>query len=157
MSIKGKVIEIHNHIAEIEILPDDKCKGCKGCFRSLEENKTYKSNALIPKDIIIKKDDTVNIQPTEPINEAFSSLLLFGLPLIGFVTVLYLSRYIINPESTFYDLFAFLLALIAGIIFTMPAIIYSRKIKKNNENKPQFIIVETSKNCCNPDKKIPQD
>lgn len=154
MSLKGKVINIDNQIAEIEIEPDDNCKGCRGCLRGLKNNKKYKATALIPKEKNIEKNETVDIIPSEPINEALGSFLLFGLPLFGFVVSLFILSYYFPKENNYYELFVFVFSTIVSVVFAIPAIIYSNKLKEKYLNKPRFIIVDTTELCC---KKIPQN
>ncbi len=76
------------------------------------------------------------------------SFLLFGLPLFGFVVSLFILSYYFPKENNYYELFVFVFSTIVSVVFAIPAIIYSNKLKEKYLNRPRFIIVDTTELCC---------
>lgn len=156
MSIKGKIIKIEKNIAELEIIADDTCSKCGGCFNGMKKNNKFMSNALLPDDFKVEINDTVNIVPTENYNEAISSLLLFGLPLFGFVSSLITMQYIFEKSNPYSEIYSFVISVVISFVFLLPAIFYSRKLTKKHLTKPEFRITDKEEQNCKSSKKIPQ-
>ncbi len=124
MSIVGKVISIDNDIANIEVKSSSECKGCCAC-----------SKGTISKDSKIIKARIVEIRPevgsfvmldTSSGSGAIIAVLIFGLPMIFFITGIlsakYLPAYLIKFDiETIQIFFGFTLMSIYYIILAIVA------------------------------------
>lgn len=145
MTIKGKILKIEGELATLEIMFADTCKGCKGCVKAfMPDNKTYTGTAKLINSKA-QVGDTVALMPAYNINEATASLMLFGLPLGGFFTGLFLATLAAEmPAASFLisDLGKFVAGLLCAAIFYLPAIGYSKRLQKKRMGLPEFVMVD---------------
>lgn len=87
MSLQGKVTAVEEGFATVEVEPRPECKGCHACTGLLdgEKRSAKKQIRAMTKDFKVNIGDEVLLD-LNPGEGTLAALLIFGLPVAGFIT-----------------------------------------------------------------------
>ncbi|KAF1079774.1 MAG: hypothetical protein GQF41_3891 [Candidatus Rifleibacterium amylolyticum] len=87
MSLQGKVTAVEEGFATVEVEPRPECKGCHACTGLLdgEKRSAKKQIRAMTKDFKVNIGDEV-VLDLNPGEGTLAALLIFGLPVAGFIT-----------------------------------------------------------------------
>lgn len=94
MSLTGIVTEVKNDFAIVKVIPKPECKGCHACRGFIGGEKKSENREIRAKieDVIPSVGDEVLLD-LNPGEGSLAALLVFGMPIGGFFTGLFLAQW----------------------------------------------------------------
>ena len=137
MSLKGKIISLHDNgqkaIVLVKPIPD--CHGCKACSGIIKMSKAANTESEVEaftNNLSVHEGDTVKLELSE-YQGSKVAFILYGIPIIGFITGMLISPYICNFIGIAVSDLARIIGAFSGLFISL-AIIFSLLKKSNNES-----------------------